>query len=120
MKGRVSLAAVVLLVTCLAPIVGAEVRFGVLAQRSPETTLKEWEPLAAYLTQRVGEKVTIIPLRFEEVLDFCRDEPTGFLFANSWFVLKAKVLRKAGILSTARMQGSGSLFGGVIFALRGR
>ncbi|MBI4964296.1 MAG: phosphate/phosphite/phosphonate ABC transporter substrate-binding protein [Desulfomonile tiedjei] len=116
MKRRLGLAVAILLVASFASIVEADVKFGVLAQRSAEITLKEWEPLANYLTHQLGQKVTIVPLKFEEVLDFCRDEPTGFLFANSWFILRAKVYRKAKILATARIKGSGSHFGGVIFA----
>jgi ABC-type phosphate/phosphonate transport system substrate-binding protein len=117
MKRQLCLAVAILVVTLLASFAEADVKFGVLAQREPEITLKEWDSLGNYLSERVGQKVTIVPLKFAEVLDFCRDEPTSFLFANSWFIVRAKVRRKAKPLATAKFKESGSVFGGVIFAL---
>ena len=96
----------------------AEIKIGMLAQRGPETALKEWGGMADYLTEQMGDKVTVVPLRFTEVLDFCREQPDAFLFANSWFYIRAKVLRGAKALVTAKYKGSGAMFGGVIFARR--
>ncbi len=75
----------------LASAVHAEIRIGMLAQRGPEIALKEWGGIGDYLTDRMGEKVTVVPLRFTEVLDFCRNEPNSFLFVNSGFYIRAKV-----------------------------
>jgi two-component system, LuxR family, sensor histidine kinase TtrS len=98
--------------------VHAEIKIGMLAQRGPEIALKEWSGINDYLTNRMGEKVTVVPLGFTEVLDFCRNEPGSFLFVNSCFYIRAKILRGAKALVTAKYQGSGAMFGGVIIARR--
>ncbi len=109
---------ILIVVLVFASAVHAEIRIGMLAQRGPEIALKEWGGISDYLTDRMGEKVTVVPLRFTEVLDFCRDEPSSFLFVNSCFYIRAKVLRGAKALVTAKYKGSGATFGGVIFARR--
>ncbi|MBI5248630.1 MAG: phosphate/phosphite/phosphonate ABC transporter substrate-binding protein [Desulfomonile tiedjei] len=118
MKIRFAVQTAFLAVILLTSFAEADIKLGILAQRTPEITLKEWEPLGDFLTNKLGEKVTIVPLAFEQVLDFCRDEPGGFLFANSWFIVRAKVHRKAEPLATANFRGSGPVFGGVIFVRR--
>ena len=69
----------------------AEIKIGMLAQRGPETALKEWEPLATYLSEQLGDKVTVVPLTFTDFLDFCDREPSAFIFTNPWFYVRAKV-----------------------------
>jgi two-component system, LuxR family, sensor histidine kinase TtrS len=96
----------------------AEIKIGMLAQRGPEIALSEWSGIADYLTDRMGEKVTVVPLDFMQVLEFCRSEPRGFIFVNSSFYVRGKVLRGAKALVTAKYKGSGAEFGGVIFARR--
>lgn len=111
--------AVIGLFICLAVSVAtvqADVKIGMLAQRGSDIALEEWGPLAQRLGELMGEKVEVVPLKFTEVLDFCANEPAGFLFANSWFYVRAKVLRKASALVTAKYQGTPAEFGGVIFA----
>jgi phosphate/phosphite/phosphonate ABC transporter binding protein len=93
----------------------AVIKIGMLAQRGSEIALKEWGGIAQYLTQQLGEEVQIVPLNFGQVLDFCWNEPQSFLFANSWFYIRAKVLRGAKALVTVKYQGSSPWFGGVIF-----
>jgi two-component system, LuxR family, sensor histidine kinase TtrS len=93
----------------------AEIKIGMLAQRGPETALKEWGPLGDYLSEQLGDKVTIVPLSFAGVLDFCDREPSAFLFANPWFYVRAKVLKKAKALVTVKYKNSGDKMGGVIF-----
>jgi ABC-type phosphate/phosphonate transport system substrate-binding protein len=95
---------------------GAVIKIGMLAQRGPDIALKEWGGLAEYLTKELGEEVQVVTLDFTEVLDFCRNERQGFLFANSWFYIRAKVLRGAKALVTVKYQGTSPWFGGVIFA----
>jgi phosphate/phosphite/phosphonate ABC transporter binding protein len=93
----------------------AVIKIGMLAQRGPEIALKEWSGIAQHLTEQLGEEVQIVPLKFTEVLDFCWNEPRGFLFANSWFYIRAKVLRGAQALVTVKYRGTNPWFGGVIF-----
>ncbi len=93
----------------------AEIKIGMLAQRGPETALKEWEPLATYLSEQLGDKVTVVPLTFTDFLDFCDREPSAFIFTNPWFYVRAKVLKKAKALVTVKYQSSGDRMCGVIF-----
>jgi ABC-type phosphate/phosphonate transport system substrate-binding protein len=115
MKSLVSLCLIVLVALSVSAA-QAEIKIGMLAQRGPETALKEWEPLAAYLSDQLGDKVTIIPLTFTDFLDFCDREPAGFIFTNPWFYVRAKVLKKAKALVTVKYQASGDKMCGVIFA----
>lgn len=102
----------------LTSLAHAEIKIGMLAQRGPEIALKEWSGIAEYLTQQMGEQVTVVPLSFTEVLEFGRNEPGAFIFVNSGFYVRAKVLRGAKALVTAKYKGSGAAFGGVILARR--
>ncbi len=80
--------------------------------------LKEWGELGDYLSERLGDKVTILPMNFTNFMDFCDNYPDGFIFTNPWFFVKAKVLKGGQALVTVKYQGSGSTFGGVIFTRR--
>ncbi len=93
----------------------AEIKIGMLAQRGPETALKEWGPLGEYLSEQLGDKVTIVPLSFTDFLEFCDLEPSAFIFTNPWFYVRAKVLKKAKALVTVKYQNSGDRMCGVIF-----
>ncbi|MFH0824885.1 MAG: phosphate/phosphite/phosphonate ABC transporter substrate-binding protein, partial [Pseudomonadota bacterium] len=94
----------------------AEIKLGVLAHRGPETTMKEWGALADYLSAEMGEKVTVIPVKFSQFLDFCDAEKAAFIFANPWYYVRAKVLKNAKALATVEYEGAGTRFGGVIIA----
>ena len=93
----------------------AEVKIGILAQRGKDEAVKEWSGLTEYLSDKVGEKFVLVPLSFTEFRDFYVTEKSGFIFANPWFYVRAKVRRGAHAIVTARYQHSGSMFGGVIF-----
>ncbi len=93
----------------------AVIKIGMLAQRGPEIAIREWGGIAQHLTTQLGQEVQIVPLGFTEVLDFCWNEPQGFLFANSWFYVRAKVLRGAKAIATVKYQGTSPWFGGTSF-----
>ncbi|MBI5252054.1 MAG: phosphate/phosphite/phosphonate ABC transporter substrate-binding protein [Desulfomonile tiedjei] len=115
---RVVLAASILVAILVTDAAQADVKLGMLAQRGAETALREWGPLGEYLSERIGEKVTIVPLKFTEFMDFPDLEPSGFIFTNPWFYVRAKVLKNAKALVTVKYQGSGERMGGVIFVRR--
>lgn len=89
-----------------------------LAQRGAETALKEWSGIAAFLSEQLGDNVTIVPLQFSEFMDFCDAERSAFIFTNPWFYVKAKVKKDAKALVTVKYQKSGTMMGGVIFTRR--
>lgn len=97
----------------------AEIQIGILARRGADVAEKEWSALGDYLSSQMGDKVTFRPLTFTEVMDFCSNNRQQFLFANSWFYVRAKVIYGAKALVTVKNQGSGVLFGGVILARNG-
>jgi two-component system sensor histidine kinase TtrS len=94
----------------------ADIRIGILAKRGPEVVEQRWSALGQYLANKMGEKVTFVPLKFTEVMDWTWNNYDQFVFANSWFYVRAKVRRGAKALVTVKNKGSGVLFGGVIFA----
>jgi ABC-type phosphate/phosphonate transport system substrate-binding protein len=103
---------------CVIAMVGqatAEIKLGVLAFRGTETAIKEQGALVEYLSERVGEKVTLVPLKFKEFMEFFDANSTGFVFTNPWFYVKAKVMKKAQPIATVSYQTTGRVFGGVIF-----
>ncbi len=95
-----------------------EVKIGMLAQRGAETALKEWGGIGAYLSEQLGEKVTIVPLTFTGFMDFCDTDRSALIFTNPWFYVKAKVKKGANALVTVKYRGSGDMMGGVIFTRR--
>jgi two-component system, LuxR family, sensor histidine kinase TtrS len=108
---------ILIIVFCGASCRG-EVKIGMLAQRGTETALNEWGGIGEYLTGQLGEKVTIVPLKFTEFTDFCDTDRSAFVFTNPWFYVKAKVKKGAKALVTVKYQGSGTMMGGVIFTRR--
>lgn len=99
--------------------VSAELKIGILAKRGPEVVKQRWSDLAAYLSDNMREKVTFVPLKFTDVMDWSQDNRDQFLFANSWFYVSAKVRRGGRALVTVKNKGSGLVFGGVIFSKKG-
>lgn len=95
-----------------------DVKIGMLAQRGPDAALKEWGGIESYLTEQLGEKVTVVPLAFSEFMDFCDANRSEFIFTNPWFYVKAKVKKGANALVTVKYQKSGTTMGGVIFTRR--
>jgi two-component system, LuxR family, sensor histidine kinase TtrS len=117
MKRFATLLSIILIGLC-GSMAQAEIKLGMLAQRGPETALKEWEPLARYLGDQLGDKVTVVPLTFSKFMDFCDQEPSGFIFTNPWFYIRAKVLKNAKALVTVQYRASGDRMCGVIFTRR--
>lgn len=120
MKGRMTMRHIALVGALVAAVffttvAQADVKLGMLAQRGAETAVKEWGPLTDYLSDKIGEKVVLVPLKFTEFMDFVDQEPSGFIFTNPWFYVRAKVLKGAKALVTVKYQGSGDMMGGVIF-----
>ena len=118
MKSRASLLAAILVLAIVPTLSQAEIKIGMLAQRGPDKAVQEWGGLAELLTEKMGDKVTIVPLAFSEFMDFCDTDRSGFIFTNPWFYVRAKVLKTAKALVTVKYRGSGNMMGGVIFAAR--
>lgn len=93
----------------------AQLKFAVLAQRGVDTAIKEFEPLMEYLSAQMGEKITLVPLKFTEIQDWWQVNPDGVMLTNPWFYVRAKVTRGAKALVTVNYVGSKGYMSGVIF-----
>lgn len=96
----------------------AEVKIGVLAKNGATKAMKKWGAMGEYLTSKIGEPVTIVPLAFQEVNPAIASGSVDFFLVNSSMFMTAKV--KYGAVPVVTMinsrQGSAlSSFGGVIF-----
>ena len=97
----------------------AELKIGVLAKRGAAHTMKKWGPTSAYLSDKMGEKVTIIPLKFVAIEPMVMDGKIDFLLANSaFFVEMEKKYNTYAVATLINSRGGKALktFGGVILA----
>ena len=66
------------------PVFSADiVKIGVLAKRGSEKALAKWMPTANYLSEKIGKKVRIQPLKFKEVPIFLKAKKVDFFLVNS-------------------------------------
>lgn len=96
----------------------AEIKIGVLAKRGPEKAMQEWGPTAEYLTGKVGDKVVVIPLKFEAIEPAVKDGRIDFMIANSAFFVEMEKKYQSRPVATMINSLDGKpmdSFGGVIF-----
>lgn len=96
----------------------AEIKIGVLAKRGPEKAMQEWGPTAEYLTGKVGDKVIIIPLKFEAIEPAVKEGRIDFMIANSAFFVEMEKKYQTRPVTTMINSLDGKpmdRFGGVIF-----
>ncbi len=95
----------------------AEMKIGVLAKRGAPKAMQKWGATGAYLTGKLGEKVTIIPLKFTAIEPMVKGGKIDYLLANSAFYVEME--KKYGVASVATLinsRGGKALkeFGGVV------
>lgn len=103
----------------IAPTAMAAYKIGVLAHRGAEKVMTDWGPTGAYLTRRLGTRVTIVPLTFVEIESAIKAKEIDFLLANSSFyaVMREQYGIKAILTLMNERQGhSLHEFGGVLFS----
>ncbi len=119
MKKQMALSGLALVVACLlAGAAGAEVKLGVLANRGAPECLKQWGPTAAYLSTKIGDKVTVVPLKFEAVEPAIAGGQVDLVLANSAFYVELeKTQGVKAVLTMANLQDGKAMtqFGGVVF-----
>ena len=95
-------------------------KIGVLAKRGPEKALKQWRPLAEYLTETVpGYSFQIVPLNFEEIYEAVEANSIDFAIANSGMYVDFEGDYGANRIATLKNLRLGNPyieFGGVILA----
>ncbi len=95
-----------------------EIRLGVLAKRGYQTAMKRWDPLAQYLSKKVGVDVKVVPLNFVQLPEYVSQNKVDLVIANQKFYVSLK--KKYGIRAIATLitASGGPYMGGVIFAGR--
>lgn len=100
----------------------AEIKLGVLAKRGAPQAMAEWGATAEYLSGKVGDKVTIVPLKFEAIEPMVKEGKVDFVLANSAFFVGLEDKYKAKAIVTMINSREGKAldkFGGVIIAKAG-
>lgn len=115
-KIGVALLGLVLLVV-FAGAAQAEIKIGVLAKRGAATAMGKWKATGDYLSAKLGEPVTIIPLKFTAIEPMVKDGKIDFMLANSAFYVEME--KKYGVKAVATLINSRDgkalkEFGGVI------
>ncbi len=93
-------------------------KIGVLAKRGAPMCMKKWGATGAYLSEKLGEKFNVIPLKFTAIEPAIKSGRIDFLLANPAFYVTMQ--KKYGIHAIATMinsRGGKALkqFGGVLF-----
>ncbi len=106
-----------MLLVAFASSAQAEIKIGVLAKRGATTAMAKWKATGDYLTAKLGEQVTIIPLKFVAIEPMVKDGKIDFVLANSAFFVEME--KKYGVKAVATLINSmdGKAlkeFGGVI------
>ncbi|MFZ5763199.1 MAG: phosphate/phosphite/phosphonate ABC transporter substrate-binding protein, partial [Thermodesulfobacteriota bacterium] len=100
----------------------AELKLGVLAKRGAPQAMTQWGPTGEYLSAKMGEPVTIVPLKFEAIEPMVKEGKVDFVLANSAFYVGLEDKYKAKAIVTMINSREGKAldkFGGVILAKAG-
>jgi phosphate/phosphite/phosphonate ABC transporter binding protein len=111
------LAALVLVAAIAPEHASAEIKIGVLAKRGAPKCMQKWGATGAYLSEQLGEKVAIVPLKFEAIEPAVSAGHVDFVLANSSFYVsleKSHDVKAVATLINARKGEALSTFGGVI------
>jgi len=117
MKKNVVLSSLVLSMVLGLASASADIKIGVLAKRGAATCMQKWGATGNYLSEQLGEKVEIIPLKFVAIEPALKAKQIDFLLANSAFYVEMK--EKHGINAVATLINSRKgqalkEFGGVV------
>jgi two-component system, LuxR family, sensor histidine kinase TtrS len=117
MKKIVVLLSVILsMILCLSSASG-DVKIGVLAKRGAAKCMQKWGDTGAYLSEQLGEKVVIVPLKFVAIEPALQAKKIDFLLANSAFYVEMQEKHKIEAVATLINSRKGQAlqeFGGVV------
>ncbi|MBE9472904.1 MAG: phosphate/phosphite/phosphonate ABC transporter substrate-binding protein, partial [Chloroflexi bacterium] len=95
------------------------IRVGVLAKRGHERCLTQWGPTADYLSEQIpGYRFEILPLGFDEINPATERGEVDFILANPAIYVDLEQRYGASAIATLenlRLDGSYTVFGGVVF-----
>lgn len=95
----------------------ADIKIGVLAKRGAPKCMKKWGATGAYLSKKLGTKVTILPLKFTAIEPVVKQGKIDFMLANSAFYVQMEKKYNVSAVSTLINSRKGKAlkeFGGVI------
>lgn len=106
------------LVMIFCGVAQANITFGVNAPRGNAKALVKWSELGKYLEAKVGQPVTIVPMKPNKTLDFVTAGKADFMLSNP--ALAVVLMNKNGSIAVATVENkSGHQFSGVIIAKKG-
>ncbi len=116
-KVALSVILIALLVTLTTPSFAQNIKIGVLAKRGAGKCMQKWGATGAYLSQKMGTKVVIVPMKFEAIEPAVAGGKVDFVLANSAFYVGLE--KKFGVTPVATLINSRkgnalSKFGGVV------
>lgn len=122
MKKRISKLIIFIAMICFAGLAFAgpslaSVKIGVLAKRGAPKAMKKWGATGAYLSKVLGQKVTILPLKFTAIEPAVKNGMIDFILANSAFYVvmeKQFGVKAVATLINSRKGKALKTFGGVI------
>jgi two-component system, LuxR family, sensor histidine kinase TtrS len=110
----------VLMICSLTPsLVTAELKLGVLAPRGVIQARNQWADFASYLSDRLGQLVTLIPLNPADIVPAAEAGQLDLVLANAAHMVYLKE-RVHGIPLVTLNGPEGPQFAGVILAKKGR
>lgn len=95
----------------------ADIKIGVLAKRGAPKCMKKWGATSAYLSEKMGTKVTILPLKFTAIEPMVKEGKIDFMLANSAFYVEMQKKYDVSAVATLINSRKGKAlkeFGGVI------
>lgn len=96
----------------------AEIKIGILAKRGANRVISQWGATGSYLTEKLGEQVVIIPIKFALIETMVKHGRIDFLLANSAFFVEMETkyqVRPIATMINAMNNKPITEFGGVIF-----
>jgi ABC-type phosphate/phosphonate transport system substrate-binding protein len=99
-------------------ISSASINMGVLAPRGKLKSMKRWKDFASYMSEQLGQPVTITPLPPAEVVNTVRSGSLDLVLTNPVHAVSIVQLHGGEPLATLNKK-SGPVFAGVIVAKKG-
>lgn len=111
--------AVICSLFCFSSLVSAEIKIGILAKNGPAKVMKMWTAHGEFLSSKMGDTVTIVPLDFDKVASAVEAAEVDFFLVNSSMFVTMQV--KYGAVPVATMVNSRQgkalkSFGGVVLS----
>jgi ABC-type phosphate/phosphonate transport system substrate-binding protein len=95
-----------------------DIKLGVLAPRGELKATTRWQDFGDYLSEKLGTKVTIVPIPPARVIDAANTGKIDFLLSHSPHTVYVQEKLGADVLATLNTK-AGPRFGGVIIATKG-